>query len=179
MTYSDLETSWLVVWCYMITWNLTIPVEIKYYIVVFDLVGCSSLNHDLHRKNITDSPRCICNAAETCSHFLLNCPLYVNQRHHHLNNIPCALTLIIFSTEMNTWLLNKIRIYFCVSNDIKLQQHCPSQHCPSQHCPSQHCPSQHCPHNIVPHNIVPHNIVPHNIIIQLVNLICSWSYDYS
>ena len=44
-------------------------------------------------KNITDSPRCICNAIETCSHFLLNCPLYVNQRHHHLNNIPWALTL--------------------------------------------------------------------------------------
>jgi len=60
----------------------------KCYSVVFDSVVVPLIM----RKNITDSPRCICNAAETCSHFLLNCPLYVTLC-HHLNNIPCALTL--------------------------------------------------------------------------------------
>ena len=82
-------------------------------------LGCSSLNHDLHRKNITDSPRCICNAAETCSHFLLKCPLYVNQRHHHLNGIPCALTLnnLLYGDEHLTFEQNK-NIFMCVKRYI-------------------------------------------------------------
>ena len=94
------------------------PVEIKYYIVVFDLVAVP-LIMIFTGKNITDSPRCICNAVETCSHFLLNCPLYVNQRHHHLNNIPCALTLnnLLYGDEHLTFEQNK-NIFLCVQRYI-------------------------------------------------------------
>jgi len=68
---------------------------------------------------MTDSPRCICNAVETCSHFLLNCPLYVNQRLHHLNNIHCALTLnnLLYGDEHLTFEQNK-NIFLCVQRFI-------------------------------------------------------------
>ncbi len=50
-------------------------------------LSCSSLNFDLHRKNIVDSPLCTCGAQETVSHFLLHCPLYQRQRNVLLSNI--------------------------------------------------------------------------------------------
>ena len=59
------------------------------------------------------------NSVETCSHVLLNCPLYVNQRYHHLNNIPCALTLnnLHYGDEHLTFEQNK-NIFLCVQRYI-------------------------------------------------------------
>ena len=42
--------------------------------------GCSSLNHDLFVKHITDSPLCFCGDTENTEHYFLSCPLYQNQR---------------------------------------------------------------------------------------------------
>ncbi len=43
-------------------------------------LSCSSLNYDLYRKSIIDSPFCACGAKETAIHFLLQCPLYQHLR---------------------------------------------------------------------------------------------------
>jgi hypothetical protein len=56
-------------------------------------LGCSSLNFDLHRRNITSSPDCICGAIETPSHFLIHCPRYQHIRQHCFTNLPCATTV--------------------------------------------------------------------------------------
>jgi hypothetical protein len=53
--------------------------------------SCSSLKYDLFRSNIITDSRCVCGyTREDASHFLLNCPLYIEQRtvlfnllHHH------------------------------------------------------------------------------------------------
>lgn len=43
-------------------------------------LGCSSLNDDLFRKNISPSNLCICGQVETVDHYLFNCPRYLTQR---------------------------------------------------------------------------------------------------
>ena len=55
-------------------------------------LGCSSLNFDLHRKSITDSPNCRCGGIETVGHFLLQCPLYNVLRNNLLSDLPCPAT---------------------------------------------------------------------------------------
>ena len=53
--------------------------------------SCSSLKYDLFRSNIITDSKCICGfTREDASHFLLNCPFYIEQRtvlfnllHHH------------------------------------------------------------------------------------------------
>ena len=55
-------------------------------------LGCSSLNHDLYRKSIIDSPLCSCGSVETIKHFLLECPLYNALRTELLASIPCLPT---------------------------------------------------------------------------------------
>ncbi len=52
-------------------------------------LACSSLNYDLHRRSIVDTPNCMCGSAETASHFLLHCNNYHNERQLYLSNIPC------------------------------------------------------------------------------------------
>ncbi len=52
-------------------------------------LGCSSLNHDLFRKSIVESPLCACGESETASHFLMSCPLYNQQRQSYLSSLPC------------------------------------------------------------------------------------------
>ncbi len=42
--------------------------------------NCSSLNNDLYRKNISDSPLCRCGSIENVQHYLLNCPYYHDKR---------------------------------------------------------------------------------------------------
>ena len=42
--------------------------------------GCSSLNHDLFLKHITDSPLCRYGEIENTEHYFLLCHLYHNQR---------------------------------------------------------------------------------------------------
>lgn len=57
--------------------------------------GCSSLNHDLFSKNITDSPLCTCGEIETTKHFLFSCPRYTAERNVMFNSLPiqCAPSL--------------------------------------------------------------------------------------
>ncbi len=52
-------------------------------------LSCSSLNYDLHRRSIVDTPNCMCGAVETVSHFLLYCNQYQHQRQLYLDNLPC------------------------------------------------------------------------------------------
>ncbi|KAH3876776.1 hypothetical protein DPMN_000626 [Dreissena polymorpha] len=56
-------------------------------------LGCSSLNYDLHRRNMTSSPDCICGAIETPSHSLIHCPRYQHTRQHCFTNLPGATTV--------------------------------------------------------------------------------------
>ena len=56
---------------------------------------CSSLNFDLHRKNIINDPHCSCGAIETSNHYLTECPNYTLQRGRYLSNLPCPLILNI------------------------------------------------------------------------------------
>ena len=66
--------------------------------------GCSSLNHDLFVKNITDTPLCQCGETETSQHYFLSCRLYQNQR-ADLNNIisnysRVSLQVILYGSNM-------------------------------------------------------------------------------
>ena len=45
---------------------------------------CSSLNSDLHRKNIVPSPFCRCGVFESRNHFFFTCPLYSLDRLRYL-----------------------------------------------------------------------------------------------
>ena len=55
---------------------------------------CSSLNQHVYRKNIVDSPNCICGLTESTTHYLFHCPRYTAQRQMHINsiNVPINLT---------------------------------------------------------------------------------------
>ena len=55
-------------------------------------LGCSALNHDLHRRSLIESPMCQCGALETVDHFLLRCPNYHQLRLLYFANSPCPLT---------------------------------------------------------------------------------------
>jgi len=51
-------------------------------------LGCSSLNFDLHRRSIDESPLCSCGSVETVDHFLLHCPLLADIRLRFLSDMP-------------------------------------------------------------------------------------------
>ena len=55
---------------------------------------CSSLNQHLYRKNIVDSPNCICGLTESTTHYLFHCPRYTAQRQMYINsiNVPINVT---------------------------------------------------------------------------------------
>ena len=57
---------------------------------------CSSLNQHLYRKNIVDSPNCICGSTESTTHYLFHCLRYTAQRqmymYIHSVNVPINLT---------------------------------------------------------------------------------------
>lgn len=63
-------------------------------------LGCSSLNYDLYRKSITDTPHCSCGAVETTNHFLLTCPQYRNQRQRLISTLQCPETFQNFLTGL-------------------------------------------------------------------------------
>ena len=50
-------------------------------------LGCSSLNHDLYRKNIIHHPLCTCGQIETQAYYLLHCPNNIVQRHQYDRNL--------------------------------------------------------------------------------------------
>ena len=58
-------------------------------------LNCSSLNFDLHRKNIINDPHCSCGAIETSNHYLTECPNYTLHHGRYLSNLPCPLILNI------------------------------------------------------------------------------------
>jgi len=55
---------------------------------------CSSLNQHLYRKNIVDSPNCICGSTEFTTNYLFHCLRYTVQRRMYINsiNVPINLT---------------------------------------------------------------------------------------
>jgi hypothetical protein len=55
---------------------------------------CPSLNQQLYRKNIVDSPNCICGLTESTTHYLCHCLRYTAQRKMYINsiNVPINLT---------------------------------------------------------------------------------------
>jgi hypothetical protein len=55
---------------------------------------CPSLNQQLYRKNIVDSPNCICDLTESTTHYLFHCLRYTAQRQIYINsiNVPINLT---------------------------------------------------------------------------------------
>ena len=59
--------------------------------------GCSSLNHDLFDKEISETPLCRCGEIETTAHYFLSCQLYQNQR-VALNTVISNYTQIYLQT---------------------------------------------------------------------------------
>ena len=66
--------------------------------------GCSSLNHDLFLKHITDSPLYWCGEFENTEHYFLSCRLYHNQRVELTNSIssytPVTLQIVLYGSNM-------------------------------------------------------------------------------
>ena len=73
-------------------------------------LGCSSLNYDLHRRSIADSPLCRCGSVETVDHFLLHCPLLADIRIRFFTNMPCAPIYqnLLFGNDASSIEQNKI-----------------------------------------------------------------------
>ena len=59
--------------------------------------GCSSLNHDLFTKGISETPLCRCGEIETTAHHFLSCQLHQNQR-VALNTVISNYTQITLQT---------------------------------------------------------------------------------
>ncbi len=72
-------------------------------------LSCSSLQYDLNRRSIVDSPNCNCGAIETVDHFLLYCNNYTHQRQLYLSNLPCPplANNLLYGDERCTFDQNK------------------------------------------------------------------------
>ena len=73
-------------------------------------LGCSSLNYDIHRRNLIPSPLCACGSVETVSHYLMQCPRYQLMRNRFIKDLPCAPTLdnLLFGNDRLTPDANKV-----------------------------------------------------------------------
>jgi hypothetical protein len=80
----------------------------------------SSLNSDLHRINITNDPKCQCGAPyEDSIHYLMECPLYQNERYclfRNLRETSKNIETLLFgndeiSINENSNIFNKVRAY--------------------------------------------------------------------
>ncbi len=88
-------------------------------------LGFSSLNFHLHQRNLIDSPICKCgHPLETVKHFLLDCPIYREQRHelkasiHELLpnasfTLPLLLRGLNLSDAICTEVCNVVLKYIC------------------------------------------------------------------
>lgn len=56
-------------------------------------LGCSSLNYDLQRRSLVESPLCMCGSVETASHFLVHCNIHSHIRAKLFSDIPCPTTI--------------------------------------------------------------------------------------
>ena len=77
---------------------------------------CRSLNSDLYRINITNDPKCQCGAPfEDSTHYLMECPLYQNERDCLFRNFRETQTLLFGNDEINisenSIIFNKVRAY--------------------------------------------------------------------
>ena len=94
---------------------------------------CSSLNHDLFLKHITESPLCRCGAIENTDHYLITCRLYRDQRAELINIVsqqtPVTLHILMYGSSMlslraNIIIFEAVQIYI---NDTKrFKQHIPT-----------------------------------------------------
>ena len=86
---------------------------------------CSALAHDLHSKNIIDSPYCTCGSLETTNHFFLACPQYNNIRTDLLNSVSrfttVALHVLLFGDTTKSFDVN-VSIFKAVHTYIKLSK---------------------------------------------------------
>ena len=84
--------------------------------------NCSSLNHDLFLKNITDSPLCRCGGIENVEHFFMSCPLYFNQRADLITSISVhttvSLPIVLHGNSMLSFDINSV-IFEAVQKYIK------------------------------------------------------------
>ena len=81
---------------------------------------CSSLNSDLYRINITNDPKCQCGAPyEDSIHYLMECPLYQNERYclfRNLRETNKNIEALLFGNDENSInensnIFNKVRAY--------------------------------------------------------------------
>ena len=62
---------------------------------------CSSLNQHLFKRNLVESPNCVCGEIKSNEHFLLECPRYNLIRKNLLNTIRnCTTLLANVSTDL-------------------------------------------------------------------------------
>ena len=83
---------------------------------------CSSLNHDIFLKNLTDSPLCRCGSIENAEHYLLQCILYRQQRIEMLNSVSqlCHVTLdVLLSGDSSLSIDTNSNIFLSVHKCIK------------------------------------------------------------
>ena len=83
---------------------------------------CSSLNHDIFLKNLTDSPLCRCGSFEDAEHYLLQCILYRQQRIEMLNSVSqiCHVTLdVLLSGDSSLSIDTYRKIFLSVHKFIK------------------------------------------------------------
>ena len=83
---------------------------------------CSSLNHDIFLKNLTDSPLCRCGSIENAEHYLLQCILYRQQRIEMLNSVSqlCHVTLdVLLSGDSSLSIDTNSKIFLSVHTFIK------------------------------------------------------------
>jgi len=82
-------------------------------------LGCSSLNFDLHRRSIVDSPLCSCGSVETVDHFLLHYPLLADIRLRFLSDMPCPPILLFGNenllTDQNKVIFSRVQDYIIAS----------------------------------------------------------------
>ena len=73
---------------------------------------CSALNHDLFKKNISDTPLCRCGSVDNTLHFFFKCPFYTIVRNDLLHEVSTlhevSLKLLLYG---NRYLPNDIRIF--------------------------------------------------------------------
>ena len=64
---------------------------------------CSSLNSDLYKKEINDSPLCLCGHVENADHFLMKCHNYQAQRVELVRSVsqhtPVTLQALLFGND--------------------------------------------------------------------------------
>ena len=81
---------------------------------------CSALNHDLLKKNISDTPLCRCGSIENTHHFFFKCPFYNIVRNDLLHEVSTlhdvSLKLLLYgnpnlSNDLNTRVFESVHKY--------------------------------------------------------------------